>query len=343
MNKIAIVILNWNGVNYLKEFLPALVSYSTYDDTSLWVVDNFSADDSVAFLNAHYPQIKQLHFDKNYGFALGYQKALRQIKAEYFVLLNSDVEVTSGWLEPVIRLMDADKSIGACMPKMLARNKKDYFEYAGAAGGYIDKYGYPFCRGRILSYIEKDLGQYDDTREVFWASGACMFVRSEAYFKAGELDGDFFAHMEEIDLCWRLKNHGYKIMYTSASKVYHVGGGTLPNNNPRKLYYNYRNNLFLLYKNLPQGQLFFTLLPRMILDGVSGSIYLMRFSFSFFFALIRAHLSFYRSIGKLRKKRKLNRIMNGRKMDMHIFPESIVFSFLLKKRRTFDKLNFHHE
>lgn len=229
------------------------------------------------------------------------------------------------------------------MPKMMSYINKDHFEYAGAAGGYIDMFGYPFCRGRILSYIEKDLGQYNDTREVFWASGACMFVRSEAYFKAGELDADFFAHMEEIDLCWRLKNCGYKIMYTSESTVFHVGGGTLPNNNPRKLYYNYRNNLFLLYKNLPHGTLFYTLFRRMVLDGISGSIYLLRFSFSFFFAVFRAHLSFYRSLGKLRKKRKLNRIMNGKKLDEHIFPESIVFNFLLKKRRTYDQLDFHPE
>ncbi len=343
MDKVAIVILNWNGVHYLKEFLPALVSYSNYPGASLWVVDNCSTDESVSFLNEQYPQIKQIHFDENYGFALGYQKALRQIEAEYFVLLNSDVEVTPGWLEPVIHLMDNDEKTGACMPKMMSYNKKDHFEYAGAAGGYIDKFGYPFCRGRILSYIEKDLGQYNDTREVFWASGACMFVRSEAYFKAGELDADFFAHMEEIDLCWRLKNCGYKIMYTSESTVFHVGGGTLPNNNPRKLYYNYRNNLFLLYKNLPQGTLFYTLFRRMLLDGISSSIYLLRFSFSFFFAVFRAHLSFYRSLGKLRKKRKLNRIMNGKKLDVHIFPESIVFNFLLKKRRTYDQLDFHPE
>ncbi|MCF6242878.1 MAG: glycosyltransferase family 2 protein [Bacteroidales bacterium] len=294
--KVAVVILNWNGEKYLKQFIPALIKNSNSDEVVLYVADNASSDDSVQYLRDNYPQIKLILLDENYGFAGGYNKALQQINAEYYILLNSDVEVTSNWIFPIIEKLDQDKSIAAAMPKIKSFNKKTYFEYAGAAGGFIDKYGYPFCRGRILDTIEKDAGQYDDEREIFWASGACMFVRSSVFHEHDGFDADFFAHMEEIDLCWRMKNSGYKIMYYSDVEVYHVGGGALPNNSPFKLYLNFRNNLFMLYKNLPKGKLFQTLFLRMILDGASALVYLLQFSFSSFSAVFRAHIAFYKSL-----------------------------------------------
>jgi GT2 family glycosyltransferase len=278
-------------------------------------------------------------FDKNHGFAKGYAKSLPQIEAEYFVLLNSDVEVTPNWIMPVVELMDKDKSVAACMPKIRSYNNRDYFEYAGAAGGYIDKYGYPFCRGRILNSIEKDNGQYDTTAEIFWASGACMFVRASAYKEAGGLDSDFFAHMEEIDLCWRLKRLGYKIIYCPGSIVFHVGGGTLPNNNPKKIFLNYRNNLFLLYKNLPANKLIKIISIRIILDIISSFIYLFKPSISFTFAVFRAHLSFFCSVNRLRKKRKdllkTIKVNDGK----HIYRKSILSMFFFKQINNFHQLD----
>ncbi len=340
--KTAIVILNWNGQKFLDKFLPSVVQHSSIEGVEIVVADNGSTDNSMAFLSASYPKITQIQLDKNYGFAEGYNKALNQIDATYFVLLNSDVEVTENWIQPIIELLDSDATIGACAPKIKSFANKESFEYAGAAGGFIDKYGYPFCRGRILSEIETDNNQYNFTKEVFWATGACMFVRADLYKELGGLDGDFFAHMEEIDFCWRLKNRGFKVMYFGDVTVYHVGGGTLPNNNPHKLYLNYRNNLFLLYKNLPSNKLFTTIFTRMILDGMSSNFYLLQFQFAFFFAVFKAHISFYSSLSTFRKKRKtLLEANNKTKIHKEIYNKSIVFSFFLKKKRNFNDLNFY--
>jgi GT2 family glycosyltransferase len=340
MPKTAIVILNWNGKNFLAQFLPALVKNSQNTDSEIIVADNGSKDDSIEFLTSNFPDIKRIILDKNYGFTGGYNRALAQIDSQYFVLLNSDVEVTSNWLNPLIEILDSDSSVAAVMPKILSYSTKDEFEYAGAAGGFIDKYGYPFCRGRILGTIEKDHGQYNDTREVFWATGACFVVRADLFKKLGGFDDDFFAHMEEIDLCWRFKNLGYKIMYCSNSSIYHVGGGTLPNTNPFKLYLNFRNNLFLLYKNLPKNKFFVTLLSRMILDGISAGLFLAKFSFSSFMAVLKAHLHFYRSLKQLRLKRKTIIEQTIKTTHPEMLQESIVFDYFVMKKKVFDKLTF---
>jgi GT2 family glycosyltransferase len=339
--KVAIVILNWNGKEFLRKFLPQVIQYSEGPGIQIVIADNNSSDDSVEFLKNSYPQIEVITFKRNYGYARGYAIALPQIMAEYYVLLNSDVEVTENWLEPIIRLMDNNPLIAAAMPKIRSYFRKDYFEYAGAAGGFIDKFAYPFCQGRIITNIEKDEGQYNESREIFWASGACMFLRSDAYSKTGGLDGDFFAHMEEIDLCWRLKRLGYSIYYCSDSLIYHVGGGTLPNDNPRKLYYNYRNSLYLLFKNISKKEFFTILIPRMILDGLSATAYLLQGKLLFFLAVLRAHIRFYLSLRMLVHKRKIyNRIIDKTNVG-HIYPHTIVFDFFIRKKRIFSELNFN--
>lgn len=339
--KVAVVILNWNGKAHLENFLPSVVKYSTGPEMEIVVADNNSDDDSCDFVRKNYPGIKLLQFEKNYGFARGYSLALPQISASYYVLLNSDVEVTENWISPVIDLMEKDLGIAAAMPKIRSFQQRGFFEYAGAGGGYIDKFGYPFCRGRILTQIEPDEGQYDDSREIFWASGACMFLRAEAYFKTGGLDGDFFAHMEEIDLCWRLKRSGYKIFYCADSTVYHVGGGTLPNDNPRKLYYNYRNSLYLLFKNSNPDQFFTVLLPRILLDAMSGFAYLLQGKVSFFMSVLRAHIRFYINLRNLISKRRIfNRII-AQKTVGEVYRKSIVFSFFIKRKRKFTDLEFN--
>jgi hypothetical protein len=337
MSKTAVVILNWNGKGFLEQFLPSVVGFSAEAD--VWVADNGSTDGSIDFLREHFPTVKLLCFDQNYGFAGGYNMALKAIDAEYFVLLNSDVEVTENWLAPLTDFMDANPDVAACAPKLLSYSQRTDFEYAGASGGFIDKYGYPFCRGRILGSIERDNGQYNDTRDVFWATGACLFVRSKLYSEAGGLDSDFFAHMEEIDLCWRLKNMGYRIAIVPQSTVYHVGGGTLPNNNPRKLFLNYRNNLFMLYKNLPDKKFRRTMITRMILDGLSTGLYLAKLQFGFLWAVLRAHIAFYKAIGTLRAKRKA--LQQKRKTQYHAecYNGSIVIGFYLRNKKLFSQLD----
>jgi len=338
--RVAIVILNWNGRKYLEQYLTSVTQYSRDPRNSVVVVDNNSTDDSIPFLESNYPDVQVIRFKHNHGFARGYSLALPQISAEYYVLLNSDIEVTENWLDPMIRLMDSDKQIAAVMPTIRSSARPEYFEYAGAAGGYIDKYGYPFCRGRILTEIEKDNDQYSDSREIFWASGACMLLRSSAYSQTGGLDGDFFAHMEEIDLCWRLKRLGYKIFHCADSVVYHVGGGTLPNNNPRKLYYNYRNSLFLLFKNLNGFGLVRILFPRMLLDGLSAGAYLLQGKLPFFISVFRAHIRFYLSLKKLINKRRIfNRIIDKTQVSQ-IYQGSIVYEFFVKRKRTYGELDF---
>ena len=340
MIKIAIVILNWNGRKFLEKFLPSVLSNSNSEGYVVYIADNGSTDDSVQWLKQNLPQVKLILLDKNYGFALGYSKALQQINSEYFVLLNSDVEVTPHWLSPVIKLMDDDRNIAACMPKIRSFQNKELFEYAGAAGGFIDKYGYPFCRGRMLNIIEKDNGQYNDVHEIFWASGACMFLRSSAYFEAGGLDADFFAHMEEIDLCWRMKRLGYKIVYSPDVTIYHVGGGTLPNNTPPKIYLNYRNNLYLLFKNLPSEKFIRIIFVRLLLDGISSMLYIMQGKFSFFWAVMRAHYTFYTHINELNIKRKKFRKQEKTNKINEIYPKGLLTRFFIKKIKYFHQLNF---
>jgi GT2 family glycosyltransferase len=340
MIRIAVVILNWNGLHHLKKFLPTICRYSDTAGARVIVVDNGSTDESVEYIRQSLPEVELITFSENLGFAPGYYRALKQIDAQYFVLLNSDVEVTPGWLEPLVAAMDADSGLGACMPRMRDYHRREYFEYAGAAGGYIDILGYPFCRGRLLSNVEKDTGQYDDNRYVFWATGACMFVRSMAYFRAGGLDSDFFAHMEEIDLCWRMRRIGFTVQAIPESIVYHIGGGTLPNNNPHKLFLNYRNNLYLLFKNLSPVRLVPVILIRMILDGLSAMAYLFSGNGGFFRAVIKAHLAFYTKIPSLVRKRIALKGTIGKANIKEIFPGSILFNFFVRKRRSFSELEW---
>lgn len=333
--KVKIVILNWNGRAHLERFLPSVVAHSK--GASIVVADNGSNDDSVSFVRKHYPQVELLLLDRNYGFAEGYNRALSQIEADCYVLLNSDVEVEEGWLDPLVAGLEADERIAALAPKILAYERRSDFEYAGAAGGFLDCFGYPFCRGRILDTIEKDHGQYDTAREVFWASGACMVVRADLFHKLGGFDGDFFAHMEEIDLCWRMQLAGYRVMVEPHSRVFHLGGGTLPNNSARKLYLNYRNNLSMLFKNLSRRSLLPVLFTRMVLDGLSALVFLLQRRPDFFKVVFRAHMDFYHALGKLRIKRRLiqqNRVASA---SSNIYKGSIILRHALGKR-TFDHL-----
>lgn len=331
--KTAVVILNWNGRKFLEKFLPSVVTHSE-NDAEVFVADNASTDESVEFLKENYPDVRIIVNDSNGGFSKGYNDALSQIDAEYYVLLNSDIEVTPGWIKPVISLMDSDSSIAACQPKILSYYEKNKFEYAGAAGGFIDKYGYPFCRGRLFMTLEEDNGQYDNIAEIFWATGACMFVRASLYHRYGGLDNDFFAHMEEIDFCWRLKNFGYKIMYCPDSKVYHVGGGTLPKSSSRKTYLNFRNNFTLLYKNLRPSRIIPVFFLRLLLDGVAALKFLIEGGNKDFIAVIRAHFSFYRNFFSISKKRKLQ---PHNKLSA-IYNGSVVFEYYAKKKKHFSQL-----
>ncbi len=337
MTEVVIVILNYNGKNYLEQFLPITKKFSS---CPIYVVDNHSTDDSVDFLNKHHPDILQLNFKENYGYSGGYKKALALIEAKYFILLNSDIEVTENWIAPVISLMEKDPMIASCQPKILSYHEKDTFEYAGAAGGYIDKLGYPFCRGRIFEVAEKDQGQYDDDKEVFWATGACLFLKAESYHKAGGLDADFFAHMEEIDLCWRLKSLGFKNFYCGGSKIYHIGGGTLHKTNPRKTYLNFRNSLITLHKNSSTTALLWKIPSRLLLDGLAGLRFMLMGSFSDFFAVIKSHLHYWTSLRKTEAKRKQNNKVKTIAQPGHVFPGLIIYEYFLRNGRKFSKLKF---
>lgn len=329
----AIVILNWNGQHYLEKFLPVLMRKSSLPDVSVIIADNGSTDGSLEWVNHHYPKVKVIPLDKNYGFTGGYNRALEQIEADYFILLNSDVEVTENWLGPLIENMENNPKVGICMPKIKSHYQKSLFEYAGACGGFIDVLGYPFCRGRILSNIEADNGQYNFDREIFWASGTCMMVRSSIFRDLGGFDESFFAHMEEIDFCWRAKLAGWKVWIYTDSVIYHVGGGTLPNNSPKKLLLNYRNNLLMMYKNLPLYRLHITLFIRMLLDGVSAVMYLVSGKYSFFRAVLRAHGEFWKMVFKVKRDKK-----HPHRGVSAIYRGSIVLSFFLsvKKLRFID-------
>jgi len=338
ISKIAIVILNWNGARLLQQFLPSVIEFSKGDFTEIIVADNGSTDDSLVVLASEFPEVKVLDLRQNYGFARGYNEALKQVEADYLVILNSDVEVTDGWLNSSIRLMEADETIAAVQPKILSYHQKTHFEYAGAAGGFIDRFGYPFCRGRIFDEVEPDNGQYDTITDVFWATGACLFVRAKSFHEAGGFDADFWAHMEEIDLCWRLKNRGYRIVFTPESAVYHVGGGTLSYDNPHKLYLNFRNNLWLLYKNLPSNQLLTTLFIRMVLDGVAAFKLLAELNLNGIRSVLKAHFHFYKSLPELHRKRILTRPGKGKTLPLEILRKSIVFQFYFRKRKSFNEI-----
>jgi GT2 family glycosyltransferase len=335
MDKIAVVILNYNGKQYLEKFLPSVVSHSSA--ARIYVADNNSSDDSISYLKDNYPQISIIRIPENKGYSKGYNIALQAIQAEYYILLNSDVEVTSGWIEPVISLMDSEEQIAACQPKIKSFNNKIQFEYAGAAGGFIDKLGYPFCRGRIFDVLEEDHGQYDADCEIFWASGACLFIKAKLFHRVKGFDQDFFAHMEEIDLCWKLKNQGFKIYYCGKSQVYHVGGGTLSKASPQKTYLNFRNNISLLYQNLPSNRLYSILLVRLLLDGLAAIKFLFSDSFGHFTAIIRAHFAIYGSFRRLKAKRteNLSKRTSGISNLKGIYQGSIVYDHFVHKTMKF--------
>ena len=326
MKKVSVVILNWNGVGMLQKFLPKVVEYSANQGVEICVADNASTDDSVSFLKTHFPDVRLIVLDKNYGFADGYNKALLQVEAEYVVLLNSDVEVTPHWLEPLVEYMYAHPEVAACQPKIRSERNKEYFEYAGAAGGYLDKYGYPFCRGRIFEVVEKDEGQYDAIRPIFWATGAALFIRLKDYQETGGLDGRFFAHMEEIDLCWRLRSRGRGIVCIPQSVVYHVGAATLKKENPRKTFLNFRNNLLMLYKNLPEKDLKRVMFVRGILDGVAAVVFLLKGEKEAAKAVFQARKEFKRIRPDFESSRQEN--MTDTVADT--IPEKVAYSILWK-------------
>ena len=330
MKQTAVVILNWNGRQHLEQFLPSVVEH-TPQQVRIVVADNGSTDDSIAFIEQTYPDIDIIRLDKNYGFAEGYNRALEQVEAEFFILLNSDVEVTAGWVEPLVATLTNHRTVAAVAPKLRSYGHREYFEYAGAAGGYIDILGYPFCRGRILSSLEKDCGQYDTAQEVFWASGAAFCCRADVFRTLGGFDADFFAHMEEIDLCWRMQLAGYKVMVEPHSVVYHLGGGTMPNESPRKLYLNYRNNLSMLFKCAPTWQRILVAVARPIADMLSALIYFLRGDKALAKATIEAYRDFFALHGELNKKRKA--VRSARKAESErIYRGSIVQRYALGKK-----------
>jgi GT2 family glycosyltransferase len=336
--KVAVVILNFNGKSFLEKFLPEIISHSL--PHNIIVADNGSTDDSISLVKEFFPQVTLIENGGNYGYAKGYNLALKKIEAEYYVLLNSDVEVSANWITPVISLMDGDEKIAACQPKLLDFNQRDTFEYAGASGGFIDKYGYPFCRGRVFNSLEKDNDQHNQSREVFWASGACLFVRADAFWKVGGFDNDYFAHMEEIDLCWRLKNVGYKIYVEPASVIYHIGGGTLNKLSKRKTFLNFRNNLITYTKNSSSGFLFWRIVTRLLLDGVAAFKFLFDGQPKHFFAVLKAHYYYYSWLGKTLKKRKAMKEMKGFKFtSSQIYKANIVSAYFLKHKKSFGDLN----
>ena len=329
MSRVAVVILNYNGKNYLEQFLPPLIEYSS--EAEIIVADNASTDDSTVFLQSNYPNLRLIKSDKNYGFAGGYNHALKDISSEYTVLLNSDVEVTKDWLHPLLTFLEEHNQYAAVQPKILDFNKREYFEYAGAAGGFIDILGYPYCRGRIFDRIELDQGQYDEEMDISWGSGACLLVRTNIFKETGGFDSDFFAHMEEIDWCWRLHNAGFKIRCVPQSLVYHVGGGTLASTSPFKTYLNFRNGLFLLIKNLPLFTLLWKLPTRVFLDWVAIVRFILSGQLNHAISIIKAHWSVLKLFGKMYGKRGITR--RGLTSTY-----SIVFKYFVLGRRKYVQL-----
>ena len=338
MDKLAIVILNWNGEAMLRQYLPSVLQYSQ-DEATVYVADNGSTDGSVALLREHFPEVRLIQLEKNWGFAEGYNKALAQVEADYYLLLNSDIEVTHHWLTPLVEFMDSHEEVAACQPKLLSVADRDSFEYAGACGGFLDRYGYPFCRGRVFDVVERDNGQYDTVAEVLWATGAALLVRARIYKEVGGLDGRFFAHQEEIDLCWRMRLRGYKVCCVPDSVVYHVGGGTLPKGNPMKTFLNFRNSLTMLYKCLPDAELRHVMRWRWVLDYLAAwQTLILNRNLGDFKAICRARRAFRRWRKDFDADRQ--QIQQGRVVDD--VPEQCRFSLLwqyyVRGRRTFDKL-----
>lgn len=331
--RVAVIILNWNGEKLLREFLPSVVKNTNTDLGRVVVVDNHSTDGSWIRLEQEFPDVERVLFEDNFGFAGGYNRAIEMIEAEYVVLLNSDVEVAPGWLEPLVAVLDRDERVAAVQPKILAYRDKKKFEYAGAAGGYIDYLGFPFCRGRVMDTTEQDDGQYDDEVDVFWATGASLCIRRDVYRAVGGLDEAFFAHMEEIDLCWRLKNGGYTLKVVPSSVVYHLGGGSLPMNHPRKLFLNYRNNLLMLHKNLCAKQRKKIFFARVLLDTMAGGLFLLKGQWSNTRSVIRAYKAF-------REMRKAYPVPESSMSLSGIYPRSIVLDYFLRGKKKFSDLNF---
>lgn len=341
MKKVGIVILNWNGKEHLETYLPSVIAHSK--EAEIVVIDNNSSDDSVEFLQKEYPYIQLLHNESNGGFAKGYNDGLKQIEGEFefYVLLNSDVEVTENWIQPIIELMDTDENIAACQPKILSYRQKNKFEHAGASGGYIDKNGYPFCRGRVFDDIEEDQNQYNSVEEIFWATGACMFIKSSTFHTMGGFDEDYFAHMEEIDLCWRMKLHGQKIMVNPNSMVYHLGGGTLNYKSPRKVYLNFRNSLFTLYKNYRGNYLFFKMLWRFFLDYIAFGAFVFNGELKASLQVLKAQFHFISKLKAMKVKRK-NLFSSSKGIEPNkrgIYLKSVVFSRFVKFKKHFSELD----
>lgn len=337
MKKIAIVILNWNGAHMMRTYLPTVIKNSP--EAEVIIADNASSDDSLKMLASDFPEIRTIVLDKNYGFAEGYNKAFKQVEAEYYLLLNSDVDVPEGWLAPLLDFMESHPEAAACQPKLRAIKDRESFEYAGAAGGFIDKYGYPFCRGRIFETVEKDHGQYDRNMEILWATGACMMVRSKDYWDAGGLDGRFFAHNEEIDLCWRIRLLGRKIYCITDSVAFHLGGGTLPKGNPRKTFLNFRNNLTMLYKNLPDSELHHVMRIRFFLDWLAAfQMLIIGRSLGDFKAVIQGRREFNRWKHDFDNDRK--HIQTTRKVNRipEIFEKSLLWQYYAKGKKLFSQL-----
>lgn len=334
--KVAIVILNWNGASMLRKFLPSVLQYSL--EAEVIVADNASTDNSLQVMADEFPNVRTILLDQNYGFAEGYNQALRQVEAEYYLLLNSDVDVVEDWLQPMLKFMDGNADVAACQPKMLCQWDKKMLEYAGACGGYIDCLGYPFCKGRVFGTIEEDRGQYDNIETVAWASGAALLVRSNLYWEVGGLDGRFFAHQEEIDLCWRLRSRGYRIVCVPQSKVYHVGGGTLPKESPRKTYLNFRNNMLLLYKNHPQEGFRKLMLMRFFLDAVASLQFLLKGEWGSFCAVWKARRDYSLMKADFKKDREQNLQLAKVPLSAILTPKSILWQYYIKGRRTFSAI-----
>ncbi len=336
--RVSVIILNWNGERFLKQYLPVLIKYTQPELAEIVVADNGSTDNSLLLLRNDFPNVRLITFDKNYGFAEGYNKALDQTDTEYTVILNSDVEVTPEWLLPMVDYMDKNTDVAACQPKILAFYDRSRFEHAGAAGGFIDMFGFPFCRGRVFTEVEKDTRQYDDVSDIFWASGACLFIRTDVFKKEGGFDADFFAHMEEIDLCWRLKNRGYRISCVPQSVVYHVGGGTLNTEHPHKTYLNYRNNLLMLYKNLPANKLWIVLIARYFFDYIAALQMYVTGKKPNALSVLRARSDF--AVMKLfyKEKRKENLSKSIKKDISGIYNGSMVLARYIFGRNKFSEL-----
>lgn len=336
MKDIAIVILNWNGMQMMRRFLPSVIEHST--EARVIVADNGSTDDSLQLLHNEFPSVEIIELKQNYGFAEGYNRALQQVQAKYYLLLNSDVEVTAGWLTPLLSYMEQHTDVAACQPKVMAEYARTKFEYAGAAGGYIDYLGYPYCRGRMFSTVETDNGQYDEVADIFWATGAALMIRSATYWEVGGLDGRFFAHQEEIDLCWRLRARGHRIVCVPQSVIYHVGGGTLPKENPHKTFLNFRNNLYLLYKNLPDSDLQRVLRQRRWLDALAAIVFLLKGEVGSFKAVRRARRTFHEQHHNFDADRQRNIEATTTNPIKEICPRSILREYYLRGHRTFTQL-----